>query len=288
MSSRIHLHRLLFISLSTVFVALLVEFTGEFHWLWPLYGIPIIVAALTYHASGAVLMSAITAALLAFHLLDANVPMTSQMFAEAAVGIGVFLVAGLIVGVLMQREQARSTDLERTSVYDPLTGLYSKSYFSTRLEEETHRHTRYGGTMSLALVELDDLETFTETFGTRRAALLLEHLAEITKIAVRNTDVLAHYREGTFALILPHCSEENALAVAKRIEELVAATEFEGDELEPVTRHTVTTAVACYPTPAADAQALLDLTESQLRQSKGVDAAPSRAPRPANALGGQS
>jgi len=289
MGSRIHLHRLLFIALSTAFVALLVEFTGEFHWLWPLYGVPVIVAALTYHASGAIVTAAITAALIGLHMLDASVPVTSRMMGEAAVGIAVFLVAGLIVGVLMQREQARTAELQRTSVYDPLTGLYSNSYFSTRLDEETRRRARYGGPMSLVLIELDEFKGFTDTFGTRRADLLLEHLSEILKISVRNTDVLARYRDGTFALILPHCSEADARAVAGRLEGIVEATEFEGDELEPITRHTVTTSVASYPEPSIDAQSLIDTAETGLREAKGVESSsPAQAAGATGVLGGQT
>ncbi|MDZ4064812.1 MAG: GGDEF domain-containing protein [Coriobacteriia bacterium] len=279
MASRIHLHRLLFIALSTIFVALLVQFTGEFHWLWPLYGVPIIVAALTYHASGAILMTAITAALLGFHALDAGVQAGANVVAESALGLGVFFVTGLIVGVLTQRQGVHAQELERTSVYDPLTGLYSESYFATRLEEETRRRARYGGSMALLLIELDDIKTFTETFGGRRAALLLEHLAEVTKISVRSTDVLARHADGTFALICPHCTQDEALQIAERIERLVTDTEFEGDELEPVTRQTVSTGIATCPEPACDAESLLAIAASRLDEAKSSRTVPGTVPR---------
>lgn len=268
MGSRIHLHRILFIALSTAFVALLIEFTGDFGSLWPLYGIPIIVAALTFHAAGAILVTAICAALVAFHALDANVPVTDAGVMEAAIGIGVFFVSAMIVGVLTQKQELHAVELERTSVYDPLTGLYSSSYFMTRLEEEIRRRARYGGEMALLLIELDDFKEFKETFGTNRGDLLIEHLAEVVRISVRNTDVLARHQSGAFALICPHCSPLEATLIAQRLTELVDNTEFEGDELEPVTMHTVSIGIGTCPDPAHDAEDLLALAEAGLRTAR--------------------
>ncbi len=268
MGSRIHLHRVLFIALSTTFVALLIEFTGEFSSLWPLYGVPIMVAALTFHAAGAILVSAISAALIGLHALSANVPISDSGTVEAAIGLGVFFVSAMIVGVLTRRQEQHAIELERTSVYDPLTGLYSSSYFSTRLEEEVRRRARYGGEMALLLIEIDDYADFRETFGTNRANLLLEHLAEIMKISARNTDVLARRKDETFALICPHCMPAEAAAIAQRLTTLVETTEFEGDELEPVTMHTVNIGIGTCPDPAHDAEELLALAESALQASE--------------------
>jgi len=269
MGSRIHLHRILFIVLSTAFVALLIEFTGEFGLLWPFYGIPIIVAAMTFHAAGVILMTAICAALIGLHALDANVPVTDAGVVEAAIGISVFFLSAMIVGVLTQRQKLHAMELERTSVYDPLTGLHSSSYFTTRLEEETRRRARYGGEMALLLIELDDYKKFKETFGSHRANLLLEHLAEVMRISVRNTDVLARHEGSTFALICPHCPPPEATAIAQRLTELIDATEFEGDELEPVTMHTVSIGIGTCPDLAHDAESLLALAELELKDAKG-------------------
>lgn len=268
MGSRIHLHRILFIALSTAFVALLIEFTGDFGSLWPLYGIPIIVAALTFHAAGAILMTAICAALVALHALDANVPVTDAAVMEAAIGIGAFFVSAMIVGVLTQKQEVHVLELERTSVYDPLTGLYSSSYFTARLEEEIRRRARYGGEMALLLIELDDFKEFKETFGTRRGDLLVEHLAEVMRISVRNTDVLARHQSSAFALICPHCSPSEATIITQRLTKLIDSTEFEGDELEPVTMHTVSIGIGTCPDPAHDAKDLLALAEAGLRITK--------------------
>ncbi len=268
MGTRIHLHRVLFITLSTAFIALLIEFTGTFDPLWPLYGIPIIVAALTFHAGGAILGAAVAVALVGFHALAAGLPLADPGIIEAVIGIGVFFAMALIAGVFTYGNERRIRDLERTSVYDPLTGLYSPSYFASRLAEEARRRARYGGEMALMLIELDEFAEFRDTFGTRRGDLLLEHLAEIVKIAIRNTDVLARYQGGTFALICPHCTSADAVAIAERVDALVRATEFEGDELEPVTMHTVSVGLGTYPEPARDAEALLLRAESDLKLAK--------------------
>ncbi len=274
MGSRIRLHRVLFIALATVFVALLIELSGEFHLLWPFYCVPIFVAALTFHAPGAILMTATVGAIVGFNVLDANVSVTDAGVAEAAVGVGAFFISAMIVGVLTQRQELRSMELERISVFDPLTGLYSSTYFTTRLEEEIRRRSRYGGEITLLLIELEDFKEFKETFGTRRGDLLLEHMAEVMKIAVRNTDVLAYRHEGTFGLICPHCPQSDAATVARRLSELVEKTEFEGDELEPVTMHTVRIGASTCPDSALDAEELLALAESGLRASESGHATP--------------
>jgi diguanylate cyclase (GGDEF)-like protein len=182
----------------------------------------------------------------------------------------VFLACGLIVGVLTQRQELHSQELERISVYDPLTGVYSSSYLLTRLEEETRRRERYGGEVALLLLEIDDLKAFSDTFGTHRGDLLLAHLAEILRISVRNTDVLARHTGGTFGLICPHCGPSEAAVIAERLAKLVEETEFEGDELEPVTRHTMSVGMSTYPDPASDVSGLLEGATVDLQAAKAT------------------
>jgi diguanylate cyclase (GGDEF)-like protein len=268
MGPRIHLRNLLVVAAGTAFVTLLIAFTEDLRVLWPLYGLPIVIAALTYYLSGAVVMTALVAAALAFLVTDGGLAATPGLVTELTIGVAMFGLSGLVIGGYARRREQQRMSLERATVRDPLTGLYSPDYFASRLDEELSRAERYDVGVGLILLDLDRFRDFNETFGTHRGDLLLAHLAEILSISIRDTDILAHYAGGEYALILPFADVGEARGVAERLRLIVEEADFEGDELEPVTKHTVSVGVSAFPEPAPERDSLLAMAARSLDAAK--------------------
>ena len=55
--------------------------------------------------------------------------------------------------------------LERRALVDPLTGLYRPEFFSEALEVELRRVHRYGGEVSLVMLDLDDFKQVNDRHG---------------------------------------------------------------------------------------------------------------------------
>ncbi|MGB4592832.1 MAG: GGDEF domain-containing protein [Coriobacteriia bacterium] len=278
-SAEFHLTSLLAIGASAGFAALLVGLTGDLIAFWPLYLVPILVAALAYHIAGAVLSSAVVLLLV---VLTAPQP-TLESVGRIGIGLAAAVLCGIIVGAQARRHALHEHELERVSIRDETTGSFTPVYFGNRLAEEVRRCDRYGVGMGVVLVGVNDFETFKTTFGHYKSELLLEHMASIINVCVRDTDIVARFGPEEFAVILPFADEDRSQTAAARIKASVDSAQFEGDALEPVTSVGVVVATAAYPTEANDRSKLLQLLADRL-----ADARASRSNTPGVVEGGAS
>lgn len=253
---RFHLWSALLIAVSAGFVTALISLTGELQTYWPLYLAPIVIASLAYHVGGAVVASALATALIALLMPESS---SLASLPQLVVGMVAFLLSGIVIGAQARRQRQHGQMLEQASIRDQLTGLYKPDYLHNRLAEEIRRADRYDVPTSLALVAVDAFADFKERYGHYKADLMLEHMADLLRISVRDTDIVARYGPTEFAVVLPFTPSASAELVADRIRRTVSEAEFEGDVLDPVTKMTVSVAVAGYPEDASGQDELVAL-----------------------------
>lgn len=258
--ARLRLTSALLVFITGAFVTGLILFTNDLRTYWPLYLVPIVIAALVYHVGGALVACAAAIALVA--VLSPGT--TSGMLSQIGVGMVTFVFSGAVIGVQARRQQRHRLQLERMSIRDDATGLYKADYLHARLAEELQRSDRYSVSTGLAILSVEDFEAFKGKFGHYKGELLLEHLADVLRICVRETDIVARYGPTRFAVILPFSDSRDAEAVAARVKEGLARTEFEGDVLEPAARCSVSVVTASYPEEATNQSDLVRLVEQRL------------------------
>lgn len=259
---RVHLLSVLSIVLCTLFVAMIVVFTGDLATYWSLFLLPVVMAAMFYGVPGSVLVTAVSAAIAVMALPDAL--NGTPMRAELLVGFITFLACGIVVGIQSSRSRWHSYELEQASERDRVTGLYKAAYMRARLTEEVLRAARHEADLGLVLARVDDLQGFGSKYGSFKATLLIEHMADIVRIAVRETDIVGRYAEDTFGIIAPFATAEESALVAQRVRATVADAEFEGDVLEPTVRSSVSVASASFPEDARDVEELIETVEAKL------------------------
>ncbi|MDF1542201.1 MAG: GGDEF domain-containing protein [Anaerosomatales bacterium] len=258
----LHLAALVLVGITGVFATVLILMTGELLTLWPLYVVPIVIAALAYHVAGAILVSAISVALVAFTLYGTG--LDPAALPELAIGMAAFTISAIVIGLQAQRSTRHGYLLEETSILDPLTGVYKRAHFERRLAEEIRRSERYGLRCSVVLVQVDCFDAFKELFGHYKAEMLLEHLGDVIRVSIRDHDIVGRYGPISFGILLPFAGPEGASSVADRLRAIVDETEFEGDVLEPVTRCVIRSGQATYPDDACERKGLLDIAEQRL------------------------
>ncbi|MBW6468160.1 MAG: GGDEF domain-containing protein [Anaerosomatales bacterium] len=261
----LHLAALVLAGITGVFATVLILMTGELLTLWPLYVVPIVIAALTYHVAGAVVVSAISIALVAFVLYGTG--LDTSVLPELAIGMAAFTISGIVIGVQAHRSSRHRYLLEETSIFDPLTGVYKRAHLERRLREEMRRAERLDARCSVVLVKVECFDDFKERFGHYKGEMLLEHLADVVRVSVRDHDVVARHGPVSFGVLLPFAGPDEAHSVAERLAAIVEDTEFEGDVLEPVTRCSVRCARATYPDDACEHRGLLAAAEQRLEGS---------------------
>jgi diguanylate cyclase (GGDEF)-like protein len=159
-------------------------------------------------------------------------------------------------------------ELERLSVTDRLTELYNHGFFQQRLEEEIGRAQRFGRTLSLIMLDIDDFKHFNDTFGHPRGDKVLQKVSSIIRDNLREMDVAARYGGEEFVVVLPETDAEGAVAVADRIRQGVEAFPFVGADGQPRVVKTISVGVATYPQHAPSQSRLVDLADRAMYLAK--------------------
>jgi diguanylate cyclase (GGDEF)-like protein len=149
--------------------------------------------------------------------------------------LGIF--SGMVGTALKNAEKFRS--LEKMAVTDGLTGLFNSRYFHARLEEEIARATRYGRSLSVILLDLDDFKKVNDLYGHLRGDDVLKQVAKIiigntrrsdsTTIMKSEGDAAARYGGDEFMILLPETTIDGAVILANRLKNLISI-EVAGEE----------------------------------------------------------
>ena len=151
---------------------------------------------------------------------------------------------------------------------DPLTGLVSRPGFERLLSEEVYRAARVRRGLALLALDVDGLDLLNRRHGRGTGERVLRDVADLTKRALRATDVAARMRGGTFMVLMPDTTRPMAEIAAQKIRwnlnRHVAATPTN----KPVGRISVTVGLVGYPENGDTAPALLRAAEAALREAK--------------------
>jgi diguanylate cyclase (GGDEF)-like protein len=112
--------------------------------------------------------------------------------------------------------------IQRQATTDGLTGLVNHKTFYEILEKELWRSRRYGGRISLIMVDVDNLKNINDAYGHRAGDKVIREISKRIKECIRQIDTAARYGGDEFAIILLNSSLEDATIVAQRMVDAVA------------------------------------------------------------------
>jgi diguanylate cyclase (GGDEF)-like protein len=116
-----------------------------------------------------------------------------------------------------QKLRQATDEITRLASIDPLTGLFNRRYFDSRLEAELQRARRNGDPLALLMVDIDNFKRINDDHGHVIGDRLLRCVAERLRRGVRIFDVCARYGGDEFAILMPSSNVDTATLVADRI-----------------------------------------------------------------------
>jgi diguanylate cyclase (GGDEF)-like protein len=114
--------------------------------------------------------------------------------------------------------------IQRQATTDGLTGLYNHKTFYETLEKELWRCRRYGGQISMIMVDVDNLKKINDSYGHRAGDKVIKEISRKLKLCIRQIDSAARYGGDEFAVILPNTTLDEATIVAQRMVSEVASS----------------------------------------------------------------
>jgi diguanylate cyclase (GGDEF)-like protein/PAS domain S-box-containing protein len=117
--------------------------------------------------------------------------------------------------------------LEVLAQTDLLTGLANRRHFMTLAEQELSRTLRYGGALSVLMMDIDHFKIVNDTYGHQAGDLVLQKLGELCLETLREVDLVGRIGGEEFAVILPQTDGEKTLEVAERLRQTVERAEVQ-------------------------------------------------------------
>jgi diguanylate cyclase (GGDEF)-like protein len=116
----------------------------------------------------------------------------------------------------------------RMAINDTLTGVYNRRYFLRHFGRELKRTQRFGGNVSLLLIEVDHFKTINDSYGHAIGDLVLKRLTSLLATSLRrDTDWCARLGKGAFAMVLEGAKLGDACACAHIVRRAIADSSIE-------------------------------------------------------------
>jgi diguanylate cyclase (GGDEF)-like protein/PAS domain S-box-containing protein len=169
------------------------------------------------------------------------------------------------IGMAIENAQLYEHALE-LAFTDSLTGLYNRRYLMDQIEREFIRAQRSKATLSLVMVDLDELKAINDRFGHHVGDRFLKEVARIFKVNTRASDVAARWGGDEFMLLAPGTESRSATRIAERIRAQVERykMKLEGKEVGI----TISSGIVTYPDHASVVAELLKKVDEAMYNAK--------------------
>ncbi|WP_418358091.1 MULTISPECIES: diguanylate cyclase [Shewanella] len=150
-------------------------------------------------------------------------PLASLTGQITHISIIVYDVTDIAVNKLQLK--AANEQLKELSQTDGLTQLHNRRHWQLCMEKEFERHSRYGDTSSLVMIDIDNFKQVNDKYGHPAGDKVIQHIAYLLKQSLRETDCAGRYGGEEFAVVLSKTTAEEALHFTERLRKRIEESE---------------------------------------------------------------
>ena len=159
-------------------------------------------------------------------------------------------------------------ELWRQARVDYLTGVSNRRHFMERAEQELHRCVRYGGQLSILMLDIDHFKLINDRYGHKVGDLVLKALTQVCAASLRDVDVVGRMGGEEFAVLLPETDRSVAVSAAERLRVAIDQTKVPLADGLPV-KFSVSIGVAAMQSADDNLDVLLNRADAALYEAKG-------------------
>jgi diguanylate cyclase (GGDEF)-like protein len=151
-------------------------------------------------------------------LINANVGLTEQEM---------FFLQALCDYAAISIENARAVEkIQELTITDDCTGLFNARHLHKTLETEVYRSARFGYQFSVIFIDLDFFKQVNDRHGHLVGSRLLAEVGYRIKAQLRLIDFAFRYGGDEFVVLLPQTTKDQAVVVAKRLQDSMRSGTF--------------------------------------------------------------
>ena len=141
----------------------------------------------------------------------------------------------------------------------------SPTAFCTDLKRRVLECQKFAVPLTLVLLDIDDFKPLVDNLGTSARELVVNTMSEFLTMSLHDIDVVSHYGDGHFAIMMPGTELAGAIKMADRLRSVISscALPVRGDEL----RFTISLGLAQAQT-SDDPRSLVKRADAALLRSK--------------------
>ncbi len=159
--------------------------------------------------------------------------------------------------------------LKTMANHDGLTGLLNKRCFTGELAANSLVECESKARpFSIFIFDIDHFKNYNDTNGHPAGDALLKRMAGLIKQQVRPGDMACRYGGEEFVVAMPDTDRDAALDLADKMREMIATTDFEHREKQPLGYVSISGGVASFPKDGTSVSELIKLADESLYESK--------------------
>jgi len=215
-------------------------------------------------------------ALALFHMSGSH---ATVMIAAQIPGI---ILLGIVVDVLMRKNHTRihrerekaltvwlskQSELEDIATRDDLTQLQNRRFFYQRFQEEMSRAETSKRSLSIAMIDVDDLKLLNDEFGHQVGDIVLRQFARILNRQAGEDMVTARLGGDEFAVIMPNTDRRAAEQFSWKLwDEMAKAPIYESEHASIYLG--VSIGIGGFPWGGADLEEVIHWADTKLYANK--------------------
>jgi diguanylate cyclase (GGDEF)-like protein/PAS domain S-box-containing protein len=124
---------------------------------------------------------------------------------------------GVNIALAVVNDLSNEKQLKEEARLDYLTKIHNRRYCEEVLEKEFYRAERYGGSLTVMLVDIDKFKEVNDSLGHQAGDDVIINVVDIIQSHIRQSDTLCRWGGDEFLCILPNTAIENAEKLADKL-----------------------------------------------------------------------
>lgn len=217
-----------------------------------------------------ILMNGLILAYLAIYLYCVIRFSNTSLLMESVKDFGIIL---LVLAILRQNIvnyniQSKLIILSKDAKTDPLTGLFSRKYAFSLIENVFKSSFYFNISISALMLDIDNFKKFNDTWGHSCGDYVLINISSLIKSSVETSNIVCRYGGEEILIILPGIDQSKGMLIAEQIRQNIEAFNFHNGKMKSGVRVTVSIGGATAGTKTKNEFELIELADTALYKAK--------------------